>query len=298
MEQHFYYFRQHPAQGRTTLVAPLSLQGRSAICTAAQFSLQLHRLQDNALLLAHTHSFLCSIAALKVVPDKHRLTDFLFLLDPRGRYAFWHPLAGFALLSNAPSAVWEQNEIFGASGQLPIFCDHIHHFDVLDTRGSILFSQRHQLHLIDYAVKAGGLRVEATRILDLSFVKYRQVGWVLGPKDPSLGVIEEKEEKTFFKVYRPSKGTTALRPEQACYRLELANLQEFRQISSSEVLLLSGNELLLVGKSWEVVARHPVRYSSGRLLALTAGIYGYLGEELVLVRGDSIKNYGGLQLEG
>jgi hypothetical protein len=36
----------------------------------------------------------CQVASLKAVPDHHRQTDFLFILDSNGNCAFWDPILG------------------------------------------------------------------------------------------------------------------------------------------------------------------------------------------------------------
>ena len=76
---------------------------------------------------------------------------------------------------------------------------------MLDTKGSVAFIHQHQITLVDFVVKADGLRVDKTRKVEVPLLKCRFMGWVLSSKSKQLGMIEQSEEKTFFKLFSLQK---------------------------------------------------------------------------------------------
>lgn len=101
-----------------------------------------------------------------------------------------------------------------------------------------------------------------------------------------------------FKVYNLEK-ISKIAISNYVESFEKINLLEFIPANSSQVLLLTTNELIFAAVyPFEIIARFQIHDTYGRLVSLGEHLYGYIGQELILVDGNKIKSYGSFTLDG
>ena len=92
MQQQFYSLEDISATGAIRSVIFLPTHTPTTICIATDASLELHTLTLTGLSLLKKINLHCTVTSLKAIPDYHRDTDFLFILDHNGNAAFWDVL--------------------------------------------------------------------------------------------------------------------------------------------------------------------------------------------------------------
>lgn len=170
---------------------------------------------------------------------------------------------------------------------------------MLDTKGWICFNLDHSVVVIEYLINSRGLSIERKRTLPVELIRFRQVGCLQSSKHARLvGLLEHNEEKTLFRIYNVDK-IQRLGRDNHIELFEKINLLEFMQATPNEVLLLSSNELILAHvQPFAVISRFKIHDTDGKLVSLGQHLYGYIGQELILIDQTNLKNYGSLSLDG
>lgn len=92
--QQFYLHSEVLSTGHKQNVRAMTLEGSPVICLSNDQHLELYQYAARGITFTRAFPFLATIAHLQVLPNKHHDSDYLFLLDRKGRYAFWSLLGG------------------------------------------------------------------------------------------------------------------------------------------------------------------------------------------------------------
>ena len=89
MSQQYYAHDQYLSHGQHTNLHSITLNSTHMLIMTHDNSIELYQYAPKGITLFKTLRFHCNIKKLLVLPSKHHSSDYIFILDDRGRYAFW-----------------------------------------------------------------------------------------------------------------------------------------------------------------------------------------------------------------
>lgn len=95
MAQQYYAHYEYLTQGENRNINSFALNSQPMIIMSSDNNIHLYEYAPQGITLIKTIHFHCNIKKLLVLPTKHHPTDYIFILDDKGRYAFWQIDGGF-----------------------------------------------------------------------------------------------------------------------------------------------------------------------------------------------------------
>jgi hypothetical protein len=95
MSQQYYLHEHYLSYGQHSNLSSITLNSSPMLVMAQYNSVLLYEYSPNGITLIKTVQFHCNIKKMIVLPNKHQNSDYLFILDDRGRYAFLQIDGGF-----------------------------------------------------------------------------------------------------------------------------------------------------------------------------------------------------------
>jgi hypothetical protein len=167
--------------------------------------LELYRLLDDDLSFHDRYLFHANIDKIEVLPSKHHKYDFLWILDTKGRFCFWHP-ESIDIVDN--TVLWEYGCELEERERV-VFSGAKYLFEETGTEGNIFYTNGELFVLIRFNINQRGVTIDQSNVIKypLPDLKIRFVDWIQHSQSVFLvGLIAEEESRTSLCVYDLERG--------------------------------------------------------------------------------------------